>query len=526
MFAAIATSFLVLLISGQANSIAGNSQDPAPAVAMMGPRQLVLLNPVPKKTYVAPPQIFRQKHDQIQGTTALATSSIVVNFNGGGWTQAARDAFLFAANIWESQIESSVPIVVNANFAPMNPGVLGGAGPSQIWRDFPNAPLSGTWYPIAMANKLANQDLNPSLPDIEATFSSSYPSWYFGTDNNTPGNQINFATVVMHELGHGLGFVGSMRVDNGSGTVECTGVAGIGCYGYVGYPMIYDRFTQNGPGAPLLSFQNDSTVLADQLTSNAIYFDAPNARLANGGQRVPLYAPASWKAGSSYSHLAESYNGSENTLMTFSVSAGETIYHPGNVALGLFKDMGWSVVIPPPPPPIRNGDFEQGREFWTDASFSFPYLIVHEDELISNNRLARSLDGGEWVAWLGGGNNETSILSQVIEIPENETYLHYWQWIDSFEDTCDSSIDGAFVLIDPGDGEVAEHSYPLCSRENTAGWVEVVVDLAIYSNTEVTLTFKVITNGDQYSDLFLDKVFLAFYPLLEEKTYLPLIDRS
>jgi hypothetical protein len=290
--------------------------------------------------------------------------------------------------------------------------------------------------------------------------------------------------------------------------------------------MIYDRFTQNGGGTALLAFPNNSTLLADQLTSNSVYFDGLNARIANGGTRVPLYAPSSWKPGSSYSHLAQSYDGTDHALMTFSISAGETIYHPGEVTLGLFADMGWSIFTPPPPPPIQNGDFELGQEIWTEVSANFEYLIVHENELISNNRPVRSHGGGEWVAWLGGSNKDISTLSQQVEIPSNDTYLHYWHWIESFEDTCNPSIDGAFVLVNPGGGEVVVHSYPLCNSENTAGWVEVVVDLAAYSDMEVTLKFEVITDDDQYSELFLDTVFLAFYPLLEEKIYFPLVARN
>jgi hypothetical protein len=58
----------------------------------------------------------------------------------------------------------------------------------------------------ATTNKLANTDHNPGLADINATFSSSHPDWYFGTGDSTPINKIDFVSVVLHELGHGLGF--------------------------------------------------------------------------------------------------------------------------------------------------------------------------------------------------------------------------------------------------------------------------------------------------------------------------------
>ncbi len=313
---------------------------PGQADSRPGPTVLIHLDPQVRQRYVAPPAAFLQKlatPDRADG------ANIVVNYLGSGWTAEAQSAFEYAANIWESLITSPVPIVVDAQFGPLGPGILGGAGAVSLYRDFPNAPQSNTWFSVATANKLANTDLNPSAADIQATFSSAYPNWYFGTGSTTPADKINFSSVVLHELGHGLGFFGSMRVDNGFGNVECTGIAGIGCYSYGGFPTIYDRYTENSAGAALLAFSNNSTALASQLTSNSVFFDGPGANFANGGSRVPLYAPSTWKQGSSYSHLAESFNSTSNAVMTYSISKGETIYNPGPVTLCMFDDMGWSV---------------------------------------------------------------------------------------------------------------------------------------------------------------------------------------
>jgi PKD repeat protein len=330
-------SLLILLTFGTAPII--STQAINGATSLPGPTRLVRLDPQIRQRYEPPPAVFLQS---LASTEQTATASIVVNFNGSGWTSEAETAFNFAADIWETLITSPVPIVVDAQFGPLGPGVLGGAGP-RIVRNFINAPQNGTWYPVATANKLANSDLDPGVADIQATFSSTFPDWHFGTGSSTPVDKISFASVVLHELGHGLGFLGSMRVDDGLGDPECIGPAGGGCYGYFGDPMIYDLFTENGSGTSLLSFQNNSTTLADQLTNNNLYFDSPGGNLANGGSRVPLYAPSNWEQGSSYSHLAESYNGTNHGLMTYSISRGETIHNPGVVTLCMFKEMGWTV---------------------------------------------------------------------------------------------------------------------------------------------------------------------------------------
>src|SRR5262245_1716268 len=107
-----------------------------------------------------------------------------------------------AANIWGSQLNSSVDILVRANFDPLTcnatTAALGQGGPGSSWRDFPGAPLAGHWYPSALANKLSGTDLssgnpNPALNfEILVFFNSSLGQtgcltgtfFYYGLDNN------------------------------------------------------------------------------------------------------------------------------------------------------------------------------------------------------------------------------------------------------------------------------------------------------------------------------------------------------
>ena len=113
-------------------------------------------------------------------------------------------AFQHAANIWGARLDSNVPIRIRAQFTPLGAGVLGSAGAVSVARDFPNAPLPGTWYHIALANKLAGVDLLPANDDINANFSTNF-NFYLGLDNNH-GAQPDLVTVLLHEFAHGLGF--------------------------------------------------------------------------------------------------------------------------------------------------------------------------------------------------------------------------------------------------------------------------------------------------------------------------------
>jgi len=252
------------------------------------------------------------------------------------WPSAAQTAFTYAASIWETLIHSPVTIVIHACWADLGAGYLGYGGVDNYRRDFPGAPTPNTWYPAALANALAGSDLSPAQPDMHLAYNQAMgDEWYFGTDG-IPGAKYDFVSVVLHEIAHGLGFAGTMWVSSGvgewgfgSGTIS---------------PDSYDRFTEDGSGTALLntvSYPNPSTALAVALTSDNVWFDGSHANAANGGGRVKLYAPSSWSPGSSYSHLDEIFNNTENSLMTYSLSKGASEHSPGPVTMGILRDIGW-----------------------------------------------------------------------------------------------------------------------------------------------------------------------------------------
>jgi hypothetical protein len=110
----------------------------------------------------------------------------------------------FAADLWGTVLVSDEPVYVGAQFNPLGANVLGSAGATYIFRDFPGA-VPGTWYSAALAESLVGDDLTEGDIDIFSQFSSDF-NFYYGLDGNTPAGQISFLDVVMHEFGHGLGF--------------------------------------------------------------------------------------------------------------------------------------------------------------------------------------------------------------------------------------------------------------------------------------------------------------------------------
>ena len=85
----------------------------------------------------------------------------------------AHTAFEYAVDIWENFITSPVTIEIRATWTPLEPNVLGSAGPMEAEANFNGAIFDNTFFPIALANKLAGSDLSAEV-DIQARFNSSF----------------------------------------------------------------------------------------------------------------------------------------------------------------------------------------------------------------------------------------------------------------------------------------------------------------------------------------------------------------
>lgn len=290
-------------------------------------------------------QISRLRSPQVMQRMAgggTPCSNFIVTYNG--FTPEAQAAFQFAVDIWSVSLESPIPIRINANFQELGAGVLGSAGPSAYRTSNAPGAMPNVFYPNAIWEKLENEDSDELFGsgesiDINCNFSSTF-NFYFGTDANPPNGQFDFVSVVLHELGHGLGFSGFGRLFDNMGTTE-------GAIRQSGSPRpsIFDVFIENGDNASILSFADPSVALLDEFEGDDLFCNSPAATIENGGTFPPTFAPSTFNSGSSYSHWREAtyLAGDINSLMTPQIGPGEANHNPGPITLGFFEDMGWSL---------------------------------------------------------------------------------------------------------------------------------------------------------------------------------------
>jgi hypothetical protein len=193
--------------------------------------------------------------------------------------QQRLNAFQRAADIWGATLTSNVTIRIGASFVPLSctasTAVLGSAGANEIWADFPNAPRAKTWYPSALASKIANEDVaSPGEPHIVARFNSRLglfddcmpgSGFYLGLDRNF-GGQIDLVTVLLHEFGHGLGFQTFTNGETGQQTME--------------QPSIWDYFLVDNRSNRTWVEMTDAERAATAVSWRGLSWNGPNVAAA------------------------------------------------------------------------------------------------------------------------------------------------------------------------------------------------------------------------------------------------------
>ena len=278
----------------------------------------------------------------------VSTSEVIITYEVPPPANV-KSVFEQAAATWANYLKSDIPIRIYVKWRPLATGILGSAGAYSSVRNFVGANKLNTWYPIALAEKMAHTNLNGTDSDIVATFNSDFPDWFIGTNGVPTSNQIDLYSVVLHEMGHGLGFIGQIQADVTSNSTSLATAT-------YGYPGIFDQFifdSKNKQLVDTLTYKKNSNELFKQIISDSLFFSSNAVLRNNSNASARLYAPKptqrnptnpmGYIEGSSVYHVDQNTYppGNLNALMTPQIARGEITAQLGPIVKGMFNDIGW-----------------------------------------------------------------------------------------------------------------------------------------------------------------------------------------
>lgn len=147
---------------------------------------------------------------------------------------------------------------------------------------------------------------------------------------------------------------------------------------------------------------------------------------------------------------------------------------------------------------IANGDFEAGQDgSWTEFSSNNYDLVVTGAPTTS----------GTWSTWLGGADNETSIISQNITIDASATSADLT--FDFAYTSNEAAADCANDLFEIRFNGNVIGTQGLCPDANSATWIPAAIDLITFAGQSGLLEFEVITDAANTSSVYIDDVVLT-----------------
>ncbi len=250
------------------------------------------------------------------------------------WTTEQIDDAVACATTWTSRISDAAGRQVDVHF---------------FWHEYSGNILGGSSNPFESAGGNAytfseyvwREGVNFTRPfgvdyDAVITYDNDAAgyAWNFGSDAPN-GSEIDFRSVVAHELGHSLGFEGTY--DNNTDKWWSGGISA------------WDSYLRDDAGnAPAPNSKGTPHNFVQ--TDNPVWFTGPVAEAEYGGA-VPVYAPAAFANGSSLYHLDDT-GGLIDDLMSHSIGLGQTARMPTDLDWAVMQDLGWTLAPVPEPATI------------------------------------------------------------------------------------------------------------------------------------------------------------------------------
>ena len=321
----------------------------------------------------------------------LVDSSENVTLKFRGVPRSAREAIWHAMDLWYEKLEIDIPFTLMVyweEFEENEDEITPLAFARSYWDDDEK---EGSWacygfldwgcLPKPLANQKAGfrlaGDTDPD-PEFEIHINSGV-DWYLGTDGRPSRYEFDLVTVILHELGHALGFSTGLFPDHER-------KMGRGIFTDSKYSVYYDHFAWTRDEGDIVDLLRPSDDLYNALTGNRLFWgrngmenlhEEPLLSLERNGGPVMLWAVSTTtsRTGQVVSHLDEYAfpDSHQDSLMSPFISPGRAKHRLGPVTLGMLYDLGWDLngytrdrtPNPPAPPPTPEPDFNpDAAEAW------------------------------------------------------------------------------------------------------------------------------------------------------------------
>jgi hypothetical protein len=267
------------------------------------------------------------------------------------WTEEQMGDVAASVDVWASQIGNVPGRQINMHLFwqeldSYGSTVLGGSEnpihgngttawtyAERVWRDGVN--YDGPW------------DGWDALLVYDVTAGSILTNWNFGEDS-AGLLEIDFRSVVAHEIGHSLGIYDTYDpADDLWGHAVGTAEDPLGDAGFQGLTR-WDQNLVDGDGDRAANGSHGTP--GDFGETGPVYWDGAYA-VDEYGALVPIYAPSPFAEGSSLAHLDE--DTFSTALMTPQIGIGgltPIIRAPNALEWAMMRDMGWQIGPPVPEP--------------------------------------------------------------------------------------------------------------------------------------------------------------------------------
>lgn len=285
--------------------------------------------------------LVNSPHAVIGNTTNGATFDITYSdpqgtgFNDPATGETARKALEASVLAWTKVIQGTVTIKVDASMPMQDDSagdsgstLLASAGPVDFW------PRDNKAVPSALMWQLTNKRQNNGDPDIQVNVNPKV-DWDYAVNGAAARGKVSFVYTMIHEIGHGLGFVDSF--DPETGTTLNT------------MPFVYDTFVNRGSGSRNVVTDHTPDATKADLISGDLFFNGTNAVDASRRSIKPLpmiklYSPNPYEQGSSISHVdQDTYADFKTGLMT-PRDFGSGTDKIDILTLGIMKDLGYQLI--------------------------------------------------------------------------------------------------------------------------------------------------------------------------------------